>query len=89
MEKEYINLNNPVYISYAWANSEHPDIEEDVENICKLLETNHIYYKQDKKNLCPYLCGSLTTKTITARSFGKTYSIPTFSVAIWPNAGLN
>lgn len=54
MEKEYINLNNPVYISYAWANSEHPDIEEDVENICKLLETNHIYYKQDKKNLCPY-----------------------------------
>ena len=54
MEKEYINPNNPVYFSYAWANSEYPDIEEDVVNLCKLLEDNNILYEIDKKGLCPY-----------------------------------
>lgn len=54
MEKEYINPKNPVYFSYAWADNEHPNIEKDVENLCEVLEANHIYYKQDKKNLCPY-----------------------------------
>ena len=52
--KRYINPENPVYFSYAWANAEHPDIEEDVNNLCKLLEENHIYYKRDKDGLCPY-----------------------------------
>lgn len=54
MEKEYINKNNPVYISYAWANSEYPNIEKDVENLCEVLEANSISYKRDKTNLCPY-----------------------------------
>ena len=54
MEKEYINPNNPVYFSYAWADNKHLNIEKDVENLCEVLEANHIYYKQDKKNLCPY-----------------------------------
>ncbi len=49
-----INPNNPVYFSYAWANDEFPDIEEDVNALCELLEENHIFYKRDKKNLCPY-----------------------------------
>ena len=54
MDKKYINPDNPVYISYAWANSEHPNIEEDVKHLCEILEVHHIYYKQDKINLCPY-----------------------------------
>ena len=54
MEKKYINPNNPVYISYAWADDKHPNIEEDVENLCEILEANYIYYKRDKENLCPY-----------------------------------
>ncbi len=58
MAKEYINKDNPVYFSYAWANGEHPEIEKDVEALCKLLEDNNIYYKRDKSegenSLCPY-----------------------------------
>jgi len=54
MEKEYINPNNPVYISYAWADDEHPNIEEDVLSLCKLLKDNNILYKIDKEDLCPY-----------------------------------
>ena len=54
MEKEYINPNNPVYFSYAWATDEHPDIEDDVNNLCNVLEENDIYYKRDKINLCNY-----------------------------------
>ena len=54
MEKEYINPNNPVYFSYAWANSEYPDIEEDVDKLCKILDDNNIMYKRDKENLCDY-----------------------------------
>ena len=54
MGNEYINLNNPLYISYAWADNNHPNIEKDVENLCEVLEANHIYYKRDKTNLCPY-----------------------------------
>ena len=53
MEKEYINPNNPVYFSYAWDKDEQ-GIEEDVNNLCKLLEKNDIYYKRDKVNLCNY-----------------------------------
>lgn len=54
MEKEYINPNNPVYFSYAWADDEHPNIEEDVINLCNLLKDNNILYKIDKEGLCPY-----------------------------------
>ncbi|MDD6001707.1 MAG: toll/interleukin-1 receptor domain-containing protein [Bacteroidales bacterium] len=58
MAKEYINKDHPVYFSYAWANNEHPEIEKDVEALCKLLEENNIYYKRDKSegenSLCPY-----------------------------------
>ena len=54
MDKKYINPNNPVYFSYAWANDEHPDIEDDVNNLCNVLEENDIYYKRDKINLCNY-----------------------------------
>ena len=54
MGKEYINPNNPVYISYAWADDKYPNIEEDVENLCEILEANYIDYKRDKTNLCPY-----------------------------------
>ncbi len=53
-EKRYINPNNPVYISYAWANSDFPHIEDGVKALCELLEQNNIFYKLDKKNLCPY-----------------------------------
>lgn len=53
-DSEYINEDNPVYFSYAWANTEHPDIEKDVEKLCELLEDNNIFYKRDKENLCPY-----------------------------------
>ncbi|MDD6001706.1 MAG: toll/interleukin-1 receptor domain-containing protein [Bacteroidales bacterium] len=44
MATNYININNPVYISYAWANNEHPDIELDVKKLCALLDENDIYY---------------------------------------------
>ena len=54
MDKEYINPNNPVYFSYAWANPDNPNLEKDVDNLCQLLDDNNIYYKRDKTNLCPY-----------------------------------
>ena len=41
----YINLNKPIYLSYAWANDEHPNIEKDVDNLCKMLDRNGIFYK--------------------------------------------
>ena len=47
-------MNNPVYFSYAWADNEHPDIEEDVDKLCKILDDNNIKYKRDKVNLCDY-----------------------------------
>ena len=53
-EKRYINPNNPVYISYAWANDDFPHLEDGVNALCELLEQNNIFYKRDKKNLCPY-----------------------------------
>ena len=53
-DKRYINPNNPVYISYAWANNDFPHLEDGVNALCKLLEENNIFYKRDKKNLCPY-----------------------------------
>ena len=43
-----------MYFSYAWAKTEHPDIEKDVDELCKILDNNDIYYKRDKTNLCPY-----------------------------------
>ena len=52
----YINPDHPVYISYAWSNDDHPHLEDDVNALCNLLEKNHIYYKRDKENLCPYRC---------------------------------
>lgn len=58
MAKDYINKDNPVYFSYAWANDEYPDIEKDVEILCSLLEDYNIFYKRDKaegeNTLCPY-----------------------------------
>ena len=54
MEKKYINKDNHVYFSYAWADGEHPDIEEDVDKLCKILDDNNIKYKRDKENLCDY-----------------------------------
>ncbi len=51
---EYINKENPVYISYAWNNSSQPDLENDVDALCAEMEKNGIYYKRDKENLCPY-----------------------------------
>lgn len=54
MEKEYINPNNPVYISYAWADDEHLNIEEVVDKLCKILDDNNIKCKRDKENLCDY-----------------------------------
>ncbi|MBQ3656021.1 MAG: TIR domain-containing protein [Bacteroidales bacterium] len=46
--------NNPVYISYAWANANNPDLEDEVNRLCRLMDRNGIYYKRDKENLCPY-----------------------------------
>ena len=54
MKKGYINPNNPVYFSYAWADDQYTNIEDDVNKLCELLEDNLIYYKRDKENLCPY-----------------------------------
>ena len=53
-DNQYINPNNPVYFSYAWEKTEYPGIEKDVNALCGILESNHIYYKRDKENLCPY-----------------------------------
>lgn len=52
--KNYINPNNPVYISYSWANINNPDIEKPVEELCARLESADIYYRRDKTNLAPY-----------------------------------
>jgi len=45
---EYINRDNPVYISYSWSNEQNPDIEDDVKALCALMEENGIFYKLDK-----------------------------------------
>jgi len=45
---EYINRDNPVYISYSWSNDANPDIEDDVKALCALMEENGIFYKLDK-----------------------------------------
>lgn len=42
-------MNNPVYISYAWANDNNPDLEVDVNRLCRVMEKNGIYYKRDKE----------------------------------------
>ncbi len=47
-EKQYINPNNPVYISYSWANERNPDIEDDVDKLCQLMDENGILFKRDK-----------------------------------------
>jgi len=44
----YINPNNPVFISYSWADKNNPGIEQDVDHICKLMEANNILYLRDK-----------------------------------------
>ncbi len=46
--KSYINPNNPVYISYSWANDRNPDIEDDLNVLCKLMDDNGILFKRDK-----------------------------------------
>jgi len=48
MAANYINSNNPVYISYSWSNEANPDIEDDVKALCALMEENGIFYKLDK-----------------------------------------
>ena len=54
MTKEYINKDNPVYISYAWGE----DFEVDVNKLCKLMDDNSIFFKRDKAKgencLSPY-----------------------------------
>ena len=57
-QNDYINKDNPVYFSNAWANDEHPDIEQDVYVLCKSLEDNNIFYRRDRENLWPY-CWSI------------------------------
>ena len=57
--KQYINLEHPVYISYAWAkDNEGKGNEEDVNRLCKLMDEQGIYFKRDKAKgdhcLCPY-----------------------------------
>ncbi len=54
---ETINPNNPVYISYAWNDYNHPGyehLEDGVNILCDLLRSNGIEYARDKENLCPY-----------------------------------
>ena len=43
-----INTNASVYVSYAWANNEHPDIEKEVYSLLNLLDKNGIYYKWER-----------------------------------------
>jgi len=45
---DYLNRDNPVYISYSWSNEANPDIEDDVKALCALMEENGIFYKLDK-----------------------------------------
>lgn len=58
--KKYINPNYPVYISYAWSDerSEYQNLEDHVNKLCDLMESNNIFYLRDKSNgansLCPY-----------------------------------
>lgn len=44
----YLNQNNPVYISYSWANNNNTQLEKDVDIVCNLLEKNNILYLRDK-----------------------------------------
>lgn len=50
METEFINPNNPVYISYAWRDG----VDQDVLDICEVMRNNGIQYLRDKDGLCPY-----------------------------------
>ncbi len=45
---KYINEENPVYISYSWANECYPNLEDDVDALCNLMKKNGILYKRDK-----------------------------------------
>lgn len=51
---EYINKDNPVYISYAWGE----DREIDVNKLCELMDGEGVFFKRDKakgdNSLCPY-----------------------------------
>ena len=53
-EKNYINPDSPVYISYAWGE----DLEIDINKLCELMDANGILFKRDKakgdNSLCPY-----------------------------------
>ena len=53
-EKNYINSDSPVYISYAWGE----DLEIDINKLCELMDANGILFKRDKakgdNSLCPY-----------------------------------
>lgn len=55
---EYINPNNPVYISYSWEDERNTEIEEPVNALCELMDKEGILYKRDKANganaLAPY-----------------------------------
>ena len=48
MAIEFINPNNPVYISYAWIED-----NNDVLEICRVMRENGIDYRRDKDGLCP------------------------------------
>ena len=49
MATEFINPNNPVYISYAWIED-----NNDVLEICRVMRENGIDYRRDVDGLCPY-----------------------------------
>ena len=48
--EEYINPDNPVYISYSHRDDEHPDLEEDVDALCQLMKEHHIKYLRDSED---------------------------------------
>ena len=50
MSVEIINPDNHVYISYAWRDG----VEQDVLDVCQVMNDNGIQYERDKDGLCPY-----------------------------------
>ena len=50
---EFINPDNPVYISYSRNDEDHPELENKVKELCELMEKRGINYLLDKKN-CNY-----------------------------------
>lgn len=45
---DYINKDNPVFISYSWKNDRNPSIEYDLDKLCHLMLENNILPARDK-----------------------------------------